>query len=48
MISAGAMKSGDVRVTGAALVLSALYGIYEEDIWYDYDKANAPNFKENK
>ncbi|MFC3813333.1 hypothetical protein [Lacihabitans lacunae] len=29
-----------------AIILGGLYGYYEDDIWHDYDKANAENFKQ--
>ncbi|MFN8353251.1 MAG: hypothetical protein U0Y10_02290 [Spirosomataceae bacterium] len=40
-----------VGAAGAPVVLAVIavgiiYAAYEDDIWHDYDKANATNFKE--
>lgn len=47
MVAGGlVLTTAGAPVVIAAIIVGGLYGIYEDDIWHDYDKVNATNFKE--
>ena len=50
-VTAVAIGAGLVLGGPAALIVGAgaiIYSAYEDDVWHDYDKANATNFVEEK
>jgi uncharacterized protein (UPF0264 family) len=47
MVAGGlVLATAGAPVAIAAIIVGGLYGIYEDDLWHDYDKENATNFKE--
>jgi len=45
-VAGGVAATFSAPVAIPAIIIMGLYGYYEDDIWHDFDKQNAANFKE--